>query len=91
MGKMKWSRTLVRWFEPRESRAPTGLEVREEGLPGDLAGPQAEEMLAGDLAVDELDAVGLQPTHQGRQGNLRGIGLEVEHRLAAEAAPTRTP
>ena len=43
-------------------------------------------MLAGDLAIDEVDALGLQPLDQGREGDLGGVGLVVEHRLAAEAA-----
>src|SRR5271157_85029 len=74
----------------RSRRRPSGVDVTfqelEEARAGNLASPQAEQVLACDLAIDEADAFGREPPHQGHESDLRGVWLPMKHRLAAEAA-----
>ena len=70
----------VKWID-----ASAGMQVSQEPRPGNLAGSQAQEVFAGDLAIDQFHRFLLQPFHQGGQGHLRGVGLVMEHGFPAKA------
>src|SRR5271166_5863739 len=64
----------------------TGSQEVEEARAGNLASAQADQVLAGDLAIDDADAFGREPPYQCHESDLRGVRLPMKHRLAAEAA-----
>src|SRR5207244_6340228 len=64
----------------------TCFEAAQELGPRDFSGAQSQQVLAGDLAIDEVDPFGIEVLGQSRQGDLRGVSLVIKHRFPAETA-----